>query len=103
MNIVEKKFLSLPSSSACRKPLLTEFGKENAEINVEAFEADKNPEKTVNKWSREEIKKWLSFIVRQAVDSPYRDLEYELIESSHTERIYRILSSFIGAKNPRQC
>jgi hypothetical protein len=104
MDIVEKKLPSLPSPSACRKqPLPAVFGKENAEINVGGFESDGNPEKMVSKWSREEIKKWLSFIVRQAVDSPYRDLEYELIESSHTERIYRILSNLIGAKNPRQC
>lgn len=63
----------------------------------------KRQEEMRSKWSRDEVKHWLSFIVRRAVECPYSDIEYELAFSSYKDKIYRMMANYIVARSASAC
>lgn len=64
---------------------------------------EKRMEEVRSKWGREEVKRWLCFIVRRAVACPYSDLEYELAFSSYKDKIYRSMANCIVGRSASAC
>lgn len=59
--------------------------------------------KKEEKWNREEISRWLEFVVRYVVDHPYYDLKLELAEADWQDDIYSAMRKWMGTRNGRQC